>query len=495
MGYLPGFLADVFISYSHIDDYPFGENESRWVTQFHRNIEIRVRSYLGRPITIWRDLKLGGADVFSEEIASELGRSAVLLSIVSPGYLESEWCRRELQLFTEATRQTGGIKIGNKARIIKVLKTPVPRERLPELLDAILGYEFYRVELDTEVVREFLIDPSAEGRRAYWARVDDVAQELKRLFDLMLAGRNSRSNSAGSIYLALTSSDLQNHRDALRRELEDRGYQILPDQPLPWNAEQIVEAVGADLVHSAMSIHPLGGRYGLVPDGETRSIVELQLDLATNRAGGSSVIWIPPGNAAAEERQRSFVDRVRNHPGGAGAVELLETSLEEVKAFVINRLRKRAAPDPAVRKPDPNAAASDFCIYLVCDQRDRPAVAGLQKYLIEQGCEVMLPLRRGDPEQVRNDHQENLLICDAVLIYWGAADEFWLRTKMRDLIRVRGLGRDKPLKGSAIYVAEPQDDDKQEFATREAILIREGGEFSPAALEPFIAAIKQASGV
>src|SRR6516225_5527924 len=194
MGYLPGFLADVFISYSHIDDYPFGENESRWVTQFHRNIEIRVRSYLGRPITIWRDLKLGGADVFSEEIASELGRSAVLLSIVSPGYLESEWCRRELQLFTEATRQTGGIKIGNKARIIKVLKTPVPRERLPELLDAILGYEFYRVELDTEVVREFLIDPSAEGRRAYWARVDDVAQELKRLFDLMLAGRNSRSN-------------------------------------------------------------------------------------------------------------------------------------------------------------------------------------------------------------------------------------------------------------------------------------------------------------
>ena len=82
-----------------------------------------------------------------------------------------------------------------------------------------------------------------------------------------------------------------------------------------------------------------------------------------------------------------------------------------------------------------------------------------------------------------------------MLIYWGTADEFWLRTKMRDMIRIRGLGRDKPLRGSAIYVAEPQDDDKQEFATREAQLMGERGEFSPAVLEPFIAAIKRATGV
>jgi hypothetical protein len=495
MGYLPGFSADIFISYSHIDDYPFGEKETRWVTYFHSNLYNLVRSYLGRPITIWRDPKLGGTDIFSEEIASQLGRSAALVSIVSPGYIESEWCRRELQLFTEATRQTGGIRIGNKTRIVKVLKTPVARERLPELLDAILGYEFYRVDLHTEVVREFLIDPNVEARSAYWARLDDVAQEVKRLFDLMLAGRDSQSSSAGSIYLALTSSDRQNQRDALRRELEDRGYQILPDKPLPWNAEQIVEAVGADLERSAMSIHLLGERYGLVPDGETRSIVELQLELAANRAGSKRVVWIPPGTAPAEDRQRSFIDQVRNQPGPAGAVELLEASLEEVKSFVIDRLRKGASAEPAVRKAASNGAESDLCIYLVCDQRDRPAVVTLCEHLIEQGFEVMLPLRRGDPEQVRNDHQENLLICDAALIYWGAADEFWLRTKMRDLIRARGLGRDKLLRGSAIYVAEPQDEAKQEFVTGDGQVIRERGEFSPVALEPFIAWIKRATGV
>jgi hypothetical protein len=116
-----------------------------------------------------------------------------------------------------------------------------------------------------------------------------------------------------------------------------------------------------------------------------------------------------------------------------------------------------------------HAAASDLCFYLVCTS----AIA-----------------RRWRPSR-------NLLICDAVLIYWGTADEFWLRTKMRDMIRIRGRGRgrDKPLRGSAIYVAEPQDDDKQEFATREAQLMGERGEFAPAALELFIAAIKRATSV
>jgi Domain of unknown function (DUF4062) len=311
----------------------------------------------------------------------------------------------------------------------------------------------------------------------------------------MLAGHDSPPSSAGGIYIAETSKDLENQRDALRREFEDRGYQVLPNKSLPRTAERIVEAVGVDLERSAMSIHLLGERYGLVPDGETRSIVELQLELAANRAGSNCVIWIPPGIAAAEDRQRSFIDQVRNQPGLAGAVELLEASLEEVKSFVIGRLRKGASAEPAVRKASPNGAALDLCIYLVCDQRDRPAVATLYEHLIEQGFEVMLPLRKGDPEQVRNDHQENLLICDAALIYWGAADEFWLRTKMRDLIRARGLGRDKPLRGSAIYVAEPQDEAKQEFVTGDGQVIREKGEFSPVALEPFIGRIKRATGV
>src|SRR5579862_3898622 len=125
--YLPGFAPDVFISYSHIDDLPFGEEGSRWVTEFHRNLDIRVRAYLGRAASIWRDRKLTGADIFSDEIAAQLRGTGILVSVLTPSYLRSEWCNRELQTFIEAAQESGGIDVGRKKRIIKVVKTPVAR--------------------------------------------------------------------------------------------------------------------------------------------------------------------------------------------------------------------------------------------------------------------------------------------------------------------------------------------------------------------------------
>jgi hypothetical protein len=39
----------------------------------------------------------------------------------------------------EYARETEGIRVGNKNRIVKVLKTPVSRERLPKPPDSMLG--------------------------------------------------------------------------------------------------------------------------------------------------------------------------------------------------------------------------------------------------------------------------------------------------------------------------------------------------------------------
>jgi hypothetical protein len=84
MAFLPGFWADIFVSYSHVDDEPFGTEETRWVTKFHRHLETRVHAWLGRPITTWRDSKTSGTDVFSAETIDQLRRSAILVSIVTP---------------------------------------------------------------------------------------------------------------------------------------------------------------------------------------------------------------------------------------------------------------------------------------------------------------------------------------------------------------------------------------------------------------------------
>jgi len=102
-----------------------------------------------------------------------------------------------------------------------------------------------------------------------------------------------------------------------------------------------------------------------------------------------------------------------------------------------------------------------------------------------------LPLGNGEPEQVRQDHHENLLLCDAILIYWGGADEFWLRSKVRDLARARGLGRTEPFVASAILVADPRSMEKEQFQTRDALVIHSSGKSDPLSLGPFLAELRK----
>ena len=72
-------------------------------------------------------------------------------------------------------------------------------------------------------------------------------------------------------------------------------------------------------------------------------------------------------------------------------------------------------------------------VYVICDQQDYGSIAPLEDHLFSQGFEVTLPLMEGDEAEVREDHKESLLLCDAVVIFYGNASEGWLRTKLRDL--------------------------------------------------------------
>jgi len=78
---------------------------------------------MGREAKIWRDEKLQGNDVFSNEIVAQFKQSAVLVSVVTSRYLNSEWCTREAREFCESAQQTGGLVVGNKSRVFKVIKT------------------------------------------------------------------------------------------------------------------------------------------------------------------------------------------------------------------------------------------------------------------------------------------------------------------------------------------------------------------------------------
>ena len=76
---------------------------------------------------VWRDPKLTGNEYFEETLEKRLLKTALLLSVVSPRYVKSESCLKEIEAFCRGAAQSGGIRFQDKARLLKVVKTEVPR--------------------------------------------------------------------------------------------------------------------------------------------------------------------------------------------------------------------------------------------------------------------------------------------------------------------------------------------------------------------------------
>jgi len=494
--FLPRFDTDIFISYTHIDNQAFGEDQSQWVSDLHGRLKVRLDQLVGGSVSIWRDAKLTGNDSFADVLCDKLERVGLLVSIVSPRYLQSDWCVRELERFLDAAKRNRGLHVGNRARLFKVVKTPVPVPAQPGEMQRLLGYDFFH-ELQSGKVREFHLDPSPEARRAYWARLDDLAQDIQTL---LLDLRNDEASrpptepafSRETVYLAETSSDMRALRDCLRRDLLDRGFRVLPEAPLPLDGDELRTAVGADLAAAVVSIHPIGTRYGAVPEGEERSLPHLQFDLALERAQAGqlrTLAWIPAQTDAAESRQSELIASIERTQAPARALEVMRVPMESLKTYILEQLETRP---PAVEATA--AAGAGRRVYLICDRDDVAAVEPLRAYLEQQGNAVTLPFFDGTETEIREDHQDSLVLCDAVLIYYGSGREFWLRTKLRDLLKAPGWGRSQAFQAKAVYVAPPHSPEKQVYRTSEALLIHGAESFTPASLRPFLDLLAAAPG-
>ena len=94
-------------------------------------------------------------------------------------------------------------------------------------------------------------------------------------------------------------------------------------------------------------------------------------------------------------------------------------------------------------------------LYLICDPKDEAAVEALEDYLFGQGLEVMLPAFDGDDADAAALHQDNLLTCNAVLVYYGAAPKAWVDIKLRELLKATGYGRGSADCGSRRSTSRP----------------------------------------
>jgi hypothetical protein len=487
------FEHDFLISYAHIDDQALVDGQTGWVSQLHRLLEIRVGQLMGQTPKIWRDPKLQGNDFFADTIMERLPKIAAIVSVFSPRYVQSDWCNRELKGFCAAAELSGGVRIHDKARIFKVVKTPVNLEKQPAEVQPMLGYDFFVYDPESGRPRELTASYGPGSDRAFLVKLDDLAYDIAQLLEMLHENGNATAPAAeskGTVFLAETTYELREEREAIKRDLIRNGYEVLPDRPLPLVAPDLTTEARAQLGRSTLSIHLVGKNYGVVPEGGVKSLPEMQQTLASERGGSglASIIWVAPEIEIEDERQRAFIDHLRTDSNVHATADLLETPIEDLKTLIYRKL----AP-PKVEKPAIAPSGELIRIYLMCDQEDVDATGPITDYLFDHGYEVILPFFDEDEAQTRMEHEENLRSADAVIIFYGAGNEVWLRRKLRELQRSGGLGREKPWLGRAIYVAGPPTPQKERLRTLEATVLHEGNAgFQAPVIDEFLADLAKA---
>ena len=477
------FDVDIFISYAKIDDVAFVAGEPGWVAAFADILNVRLAQRVGRRLTIWFDRKeVLGAESLSAQIERTLARTAIFIAIVSPAYVSSSLCAAELKTFVEHAAPTGGestIEGVRQSRVLPVLKLPVDRDLLEPPLSDVAGISFFRTGR-LGVPSELSATGTEEQRHEFYRAVDDLAYVITGMLESLRRdgdvepGKNGAISSGLCVYLAMGGYDQRHFADRLRRELEQLGHAVLTADP---SLDRYADRVRQMLRQSNVSVHMIGDNDGFVPEGSGRSIVEVQYELAGEladlRPDFTRLTWIPPHSGVTNSRLGAFIETLHNDPSA------LFSPFDDLLAAVRDALE---TPRPHVPETPPSRVTT---IYVIYDRVDADAAKKIVDLLRFQGFQITQSLLEGDERELREDSLANIVSCDAVLIYWGASSEFWVQIKSRDLQKAFGHGRARPFLARGIVLGDPKTRSKQDFGSRDHVVIQAFGDIQAADIASF----------
>ena len=495
-----GFEKDIFISYAHIDNQALEEGGKGWIAEFHRALEVRLSQLLGERPKIWRDTELDGNHNFNDEIIAQFPKIALFISVVSPRYVKSEWCVKEVVEFKKASEKNIGVEINNKSRIFKIVKTPVRiTEQIPAI-EGLLGYEFYQVDEQTQRVKEFSKLYGSEVQQMYWSKLDDVAHDIAELLsELKSSGTfNANDNSGQTVYLAESSLDMKEERDKIKRWLQDKNCKVLPDKMLSFDAAEYAEQVDSMLQECDLVIHPIGSNYGMVLEGAEESKIAIQNQIAakvSKASGMERVIWMPPTIEVSDTRQQTLIQNLKTNPELQYKADVIIKTLDDLKFEINDKLERLKEPEVEEEVVAEAAAApkksGPKSIYFICDESDLDNIAEVEDYLFDQGFEIVIPLFEGEISEIRQDHEANIKNCDAVILFYGNVKDSWLRSNMRDFLDLDAFGRKKPLNEKAVIISGPESPQKRRFRSHDFSVIKMTDGLDASALAEFCNTVKQ----
>ena len=236
MAYVPGCRYDLFISYASEN------NLDGWVEQFEGDLGRELGDLLGRQFSprgsIYFDKRtLEEGQDFSSELAKAAQDSAILIPILSPGYLTSGWCSRErTEFFAKLPR--GADKTSCLA---PVLFRPVDEDGLDTLYRNAQRFSFLSPDGYMSLA---LRSPQGKARLAELAgQLAHVLQRLRQKCNPVFLGK------------APANDRLQKLRSWCDLEMGRRYLRTVPES-LP--VLEDIDVITTTLESAALAVHFLG---------------------------------------------------------------------------------------------------------------------------------------------------------------------------------------------------------------------------------------------
>jgi hypothetical protein len=459
MGWVQGFQHDVFLSYARVDNATAEGDPSRgWVSQFHRHLEVALSKKVGRldAIRIWRDTReIPGNKLFDKTIQDAVEQSAVFVALTSRGYLESVYCREELEAFVRsATHDAVGLAAGDNYRIFNVLLNNVARGEWPTGFGRTTGFCLNDAE---DAITDG--EPSAIGHESFAVQL----RELSRAIHLTLVAIRERTRhdppattpppKGFSVFVAETSDSLRSVRKRTMIELAQiTGVSVIADVPPPFAPAEHDERVREIVGSVDLSVHLLDGLAGReLGDTDGVGYPQRQAELAT-RHGASQLIWVPKDLAfdtIDNETYRTFLDTIENGPRDRRTYDVQRALPSAVPQQILSRIEELRSKRPATVAPAANAALLDTHV------KDQLHALELSHYLIRHNVQPYINPQEDDPGRNLALFTERLKQASILILFCGAVADEWLRARIGVALKI-AIVEECPLQACGVYLAPPR---------------------------------------
>jgi hypothetical protein len=474
MAFVPGYEHDIFVSYAHLDNEPITGGRSGWVDALAEKLLVEVSQRLGtREFALWMDHQLDGNRPITPEILQAIQKSATLLVVMSPSYLNSEWCRRERTAFLSLIRDRVGT-----GSVFVVFARDVPRTGVPTEFGDLIGFRFWIQDDEARADRPLGISDPTE--RIYISRLLQLSHDLKQQLERLRSGgghapkRVEPAAGQPAVFVARSTEDLEDREDELKSYLSQAEIAVLPQTRYPQSDPSAFEAaMRQDLARSRAYVQLLSASRGRELDFlPPMRHPKLQHDIAL-AAGLPRLLW----------RDRALdLDTVKDPDHRVILDAARACGMEEFKRAVLEEARRT----PEVARPK----KSSVMVFVNADSQDLPLAQNVANMLSQHHVECYWPLANGTPEDVRRDLEENLSNCDGLLLIYGTSSAQWVRTQLRQGRKIMSQ-RERPLAALAVFEGPPVTKEDLAVAIPDLLTVNCRNGWDELALGRFVATLQK----